>query len=369
MKPGKRVFLVLFCLVYTLNGIFAEQVVSNQNAVNYLETFARLYGYVRFFHPADEASLIDWSNFAIFGAKRVAQAQNPEELKKILLDLFLPIAPTLQLVPVQDLPRYSEPPHSITPTGVDVTTLKKVTWQHTGVWLDSRSNIYQSMRLNRKSVVPMNTGFANVLKKLEATPFQKKEFRFSAVVKTESGRAQLWFRVDLAKGKLGFFDNMSQSPIESPEWKEFEIKGVIDEGAESIYLGAILIGTGHIFIDNFKLSIKEGEQWVDILLENAGFEVDKAGTASPQNWITSGEGYDFEIAESTPTSQGQYLIIKSKGDNLTPRLFSQKPGMGECIRKDIGNGLACILPLVLYDVEGHTYPQADQAALQALDTT
>lgn len=34
-----------------------------------LEAFARLYGYVRFFHPSDEAAALDWDRFAVYGAR------------------------------------------------------------------------------------------------------------------------------------------------------------------------------------------------------------------------------------------------------------------------------------------------------------
>jgi len=38
-----------------------EQVIRN------LRAFSKLYGYVRFFHPSDEAAAIDWERFAIYG--------------------------------------------------------------------------------------------------------------------------------------------------------------------------------------------------------------------------------------------------------------------------------------------------------------
>lgn len=40
-----------------------------------LRAFAKLYGYVRFFHPSDEAASADWNAFAIEGARRVVQGR------------------------------------------------------------------------------------------------------------------------------------------------------------------------------------------------------------------------------------------------------------------------------------------------------
>ena len=60
-----------------------------------LHTFARIYGYVKYFHPSDEAAAIDWERFAAYGAKQVENAKNETELKTILNEIFLPIAPSI----------------------------------------------------------------------------------------------------------------------------------------------------------------------------------------------------------------------------------------------------------------------------------
>ncbi|WP_316569488.1 S41 family peptidase [Neobacillus sp. YIM B06451] len=67
------------------------------NEVKNLEVFARIYGYVRYFHPSDEAANIDWDEFAIYGVNRIKQAKNEEELLRALNELFTPIAPTISL--------------------------------------------------------------------------------------------------------------------------------------------------------------------------------------------------------------------------------------------------------------------------------
>ena len=49
-----------------------------------LRAFAKLYGYVRWFHPSDAAAGLDWDAFAVYGCERVATAANSEELARIL---------------------------------------------------------------------------------------------------------------------------------------------------------------------------------------------------------------------------------------------------------------------------------------------
>lgn len=62
-----------------------------------LVAFARLYGYVRFFHPTDAAHEADWRGLAVLGVERVRDAATVDELHGSLASLFMPLAPTMQL--------------------------------------------------------------------------------------------------------------------------------------------------------------------------------------------------------------------------------------------------------------------------------
>jgi len=62
-----------------------------------LVAFARLYGYVRFFHPTDASHAADWSRLTVAGVLEVGQAGSREQLARRLDDFFRPLAPSLQL--------------------------------------------------------------------------------------------------------------------------------------------------------------------------------------------------------------------------------------------------------------------------------
>ncbi len=64
-----------------------------------LVAFARLLGYVRYFHPSDQAAATDWDRFAIDGVRAVEGAKDPESLARILERLFGPIAPSVRIFP------------------------------------------------------------------------------------------------------------------------------------------------------------------------------------------------------------------------------------------------------------------------------
>ena len=107
-----------------------------------LRAFAKLYGYVRYFHPSDEASEVDWERFVVQGVREVKDASSQEELKKRLEALFTPIAPTVQIYDADDAP----PPPVALLTPEDTAGLELVAWQHRGVGLGNPGP-YESARL------------------------------------------------------------------------------------------------------------------------------------------------------------------------------------------------------------------------------
>lgn len=100
--------------------------VEDQRLEN-LIAFTKLYGYVRYFHPSDEARTIYWNQFLYYGVEQVKNAKTQEELKQKLEELFSPIAPLLVI-------------HFDDETPIDPTTnvngqqnVKLIAWQHNGM--------------------------------------------------------------------------------------------------------------------------------------------------------------------------------------------------------------------------------------------
>ncbi|WP_409274567.1 S41 family peptidase [Neobacillus sp. SCS-31] len=96
---------------------------SIERRVTNLEAFGRLYGYVHYFHPSDESAGLNWDRFAVYGAGRVKDAADDEELKKALEELFLPIAPSLVIT--EKGKKAPKPP-------APQKTAEVVAWQHYG---------------------------------------------------------------------------------------------------------------------------------------------------------------------------------------------------------------------------------------------
>jgi C-terminal processing protease CtpA/Prc len=92
-----------------------------------LVAYARLFGYVRHFHPSDQAAAADWDTLAIAGVRAAEDAKDPAELAQKLQDFFRPVAPTLRVFPAaQAAPKIDLNP----PAGAG--ELKQIAWRHLG---------------------------------------------------------------------------------------------------------------------------------------------------------------------------------------------------------------------------------------------
>jgi C-terminal processing protease CtpA/Prc len=109
-----------------------------------LRAFTKLYGYVRFFHPSDEAAAADWERVAVEGARRVVEGSTRAELVVALREVFEPLAPTLRVYPESEPPPAAEPPR-------DGPVLA---WQHLGFGFGTDRSAYDSARLGRPRRVP-----------------------------------------------------------------------------------------------------------------------------------------------------------------------------------------------------------------------
>jgi hypothetical protein len=191
--------LILVCVAAPAALVFcARQETRVDRQVENLRTFAKLYGYVRFFHPSEEADAVDWDRLAIYGAGRVKKASSREELLGILRELFRPIAPTARIHATGSEP----PPVRLMPR--DTTGLTPVAWQHLGVGLGGTGSIYSSKRLNRTAEVVVSA--AGVFTQaVEAAPYRGMPVRLRAFVRVDvpadGGQSQLWLRVDRSGGR------------------------------------------------------------------------------------------------------------------------------------------------------------------------
>jgi len=342
----------------------AETISSTESQkIQNLRGFAKLYGYVKYFHPSDEASAIDWDKFAIYGAKQVKDAKDTEELKTALEGLFLPIAPTIQIYTSEEKPQ--DPMKQVTD---DTTGLKIVAWQHRGLGLNSP---YVSVRLNRKTTLSGRSFLGIVIQGVDAAEYRGKQIRLKAFVKTNvsgaGNQGQLMLGVQREDGKTGFSDDMADRPIKSKEWQAYEIAGDVAEDATGIFFGCSLSGTGQVWVDEFELFSKdEKDKWEGIKIENHSFEEGEAKN-KPEGWNAyDTPGYSFKIDIESPYKGKKCLLIEGEAKIRSGKLFEEHPKIGEVVNKALNAGLFCQIPLALYSDENGTLGKDEKYPLAKL---
>jgi len=151
MKPLKNyVTVILLLSLTTLMNSQPQALAKADNYLANLTAFARLYGYVRYFHPSDEAAQMDWDKFVVYGAYHASKAASPEILTEILLYLFRPIAPTLNIYKTDQTSDQQADLYMAEGTPSDPSAFRVVCWQHIGLGLDPNNTIYKSIRAGRE---------------------------------------------------------------------------------------------------------------------------------------------------------------------------------------------------------------------------
>lgn len=136
LTPG---IMVLAWLSILTPGAAARTDASVEN----LRGFAVLYGYVRYFHPSDEAAAVDWNAFAIRGAERVHGAADPGELRGASKNCSF--QSDRRCASVGSARRHHRFRRSYAP---DTQSLEVVAWQHQGGGCGRANSLYWNARTN-----------------------------------------------------------------------------------------------------------------------------------------------------------------------------------------------------------------------------
>lgn len=336
----------LCLLVPSARAVADSDAAATTRELANLRAFAKLYGYVRFFHPSDAAAATDWDRFAIDGSAAVRDARSPEALAETLRELFLPIAPTMAVYEVDS--RSLAPRVAIADSADDSDV---VAWQHRGIGLESPS--YKSVRTNRESDTAAGERFGQFAQAIDPAPWRGRNIRLRAAVRTdvsgEGNSGHLWLRVDRPNRQRGFFDNMQDRPITASQWSTYEISGVVDGDAERLIFGAFLNGEGRLWADDFELSVEtEYGTWEPLPILNGSFE--DSGKL-PVGWFAAKDHYAFELVDADAFSGTYALSVRSDPPIVPGAIFDVVPPAGYSVDKPLGFGLRVYLPIALTDAD------------------
>jgi hypothetical protein len=317
--------------------------------VENLRAFAKLYGYLRYFYPGDTAphTAARWRQVLYFGSQEVAVAEDTAELQQALYDVFLPLAPELRLEPSDG----STPASAWSPVIV-LDEEDTVAWQHSGDGISTAVTsypTYKSLRTNRPHSVEPDPGLYRVV---GALGHRGRELRLRAAaraaVRGEGNQGKLALTVVAGDSKMGVVEATEEQSITAAGWEIYELTCEVPDDAIEINVVLSLEGDGVAWFDAIELSVREaGGDWQTLTIPNAGFE----DTTDPFSWwilgLRSGIIGDSSCTlEELGAFEGQRCVrIISR---LT-KLIDWVPGPGEVIRKDIGGGLRCVIPLTFED--------------------
>ena len=358
MKIFSNICLLLTVIIGSF-GVACKSETNNkvqnlENKVQNLESFARLYGYARWFHPSDEAQEIDWDKFAILGVQKIDSVKTTAELRETLYKLFSPIVQGLQIYE-EEKPKIFNPKILLSPD----SNAKPIAWQHFGVCLNDQSPIYKSIRTNKNEINKTNEGSTVAKSFLDASHLNGKKVKFSGYFKGDKGGAKLFVQPIVSS----INDITYEVEIESKDWKRYELTLTIPKEVIYVIYGFEIDGDVEVWADNFEFFVYDGREWILSDTVNMGFEGGKTvNEANPiDNWIASMMRHSFEVTDENPYS-GKYCIkVYYSG-----KMIEHIPQFGEITKAHIGNNLVCEVPLTLLSNDTSTYPKTEITSLNRL---
>lgn len=114
-----------------------------------LVAFAHLYGYVRYFHPSNEAFKTEWNAFVIDGARSIEDVPTSSSLASSLQQLFSKVAPTVRVF--ESGKRVPAPTSSATKSSAQDGV---VFWRHEGVRAGTRDMYKGGLYVSQLMIVP-----------------------------------------------------------------------------------------------------------------------------------------------------------------------------------------------------------------------
>jgi len=104
-----------------------------------------------------------------------------------------------------------------------------------------------------------SSGFGSIIQRLDVAAARGLRVRYRAYVRAQLTGSEawsgLWLRVDRPDRQTGFFDNMQDRPITASTWTMYEIAGDVADDATAVVYGALLSGTGRMWVDSVTVEV------------------------------------------------------------------------------------------------------------------
>lgn len=328
-----NIFILISILGFVPVHSFAQ--LSSRQERN-ITAFTKLYGYVRFFCPGDEAQQINWDLMAVYGAGQVLNQPDDKALIAELQKLFLPIAPAIKIGTGDQPPVFNvaeiTPPH--------IENYKPIAWQREAY---DASGGYECMRTNRSDLRAANEGMGNVM---------------------------FYISIDLAKypGQSFLLTDKSQNLDTTLSVQELRIR----EKYRPHFLSHLSALPAKVIDGTYQITDTIGSS---AKIVSIGFNANFRGINIDPHLYIYNHGQKTEVPVQIQFGNWQYsqpatkyYALSFNDLHITDKpLFDKQANIGEAVRTTLVKGITCMVPLALYGDLYNTYPKtADPARLDEL---
>ncbi len=332
----------------------------------HLSAFARLIGYVRYFHPSDEAEAADWERIVLEGVPAVESADSPPALATALETLFRPVAPSVRVVP--DGEKFPALDFGLSAGNGDDFAI--VSWHHLGLGTSGKGSVFRSERVEREpdgAVDPSRDGAMDLYRVVDPEPYRGKRLRLTASLRVDgasgAGEAKLGLAVARPGKPLAYESGESASGTVPPAWREASLEVDVPDDASLINLGVHVTGRASVGFDAVRLDVRDESGWrrVEALdFENAELDAD------PLGWKTQATRglvrYEAGIAEGPARSGTRYASITGRRDSELELPDPRRP-----LVVGLPGGVTARVPVALYKDDRGTLPRAKPPEQERLD--
>jgi C-terminal processing protease CtpA/Prc len=315
-----------------------------------LVSFSKVYSNLAFFYPSEEMEYLSHEKFLLEGIG--VSIQNKDFLSN-MQNYIYNFAPLAKLSKKEVNSK-----RQLIDTADKFPT---VAWQHNSIHSKINSEFFMSRVVNTLASQFPREGVA--LQAIDATLYKGRKLELKYKVKTnligEGSQAQIWTRIDIAPKDTTAKDSsinttMVKNPIRVKEWTELSLDIDVPFDAKLLRIGAVLIGAGDAWFDDFKLIDKEDGKQYNFNNDDCDSFRDST-TLKNWNVATSVKTAGYKIEpDFIDKSQGiASLRIESPKNNLI-----KFPELNYVNQVKISNNLFLEHPLVLQVANGRTLPIA-----------
>lgn len=319
---------LLFALITNL--IFAQTNAEIQK----LKDFAAIYGVVRYFHPSDENSRINWNQFAAYGTEQVLKTKNQKEFENVLKNLFAPIAPTISF----EGKEYQWNQNNLVP----------VFWIHKGLGIDAKrkKNSFVSRRFNRGNAEKKQFDYVFINLNPEGI-YSNVKITYEA--KSGNGGESYVYANLYNKGiEKENFKTHQRNPVTSEEWEKKELIIENNLPVEKINFGLLCTQSDSEF-RNVKLWYQnKNKDWLP-------YELPKL--TSP-NWKVNNPRLVLE------RSDNEIKFLDDSENGISPYNVT----WDKFVKLNLSNNLNVVIPTVVYSDKENTLPKTDKKELTEIQS-